>query len=826
MAPPTKTDLELQKQHLANTTKILQREKDLLATYKKGSTAYQAQLAAVQMVQNYQRDIKNDINEIIKLRKEGSALQLEAVQRAKDYRDELLKIGYSEDKNLLKQEAKLAIFHSQRSLLQDQYEQGKLTAAQLAEQTTQLDKQEKKEQKKIANMKKIKEELNKGVLAGTKLGRVMSDVKGAFDLGGPGLKGGIAGSFKVFELGVTRLSSAVLGLGIKMAKQGLGLIFGTIKRLLFEVDSVSKAFERATGMGDRFGDSMYEQYRRLDEFGLTMEDVSASFQSFIKNSSEFTLLNDSMADSLTETANLLSRMGVSLDDLSVGLQNSIKFFGMGARQYEVYMRELEQTARALRMTPQELTEDFAKAGKSLAKFGSQGAQTFKELARVSKITGMEIEKIIDLTAKFDTFESAAEMAGKLNAALGGNFINAMDMMMDTDPVSRFEKIRDAIMSTGLTFDEMSYYQKQFYTQSLGLSDVGELALMMSGNMDMMSGATTKSAREYTELAEQAKINMDLQERFNALIADAAPHLHEIIDYLYGLMEQLEQNKQPITEFIANMFSFVTMIENVVPHLEKMPQLIKGVALALGGIRLAILAINLAMAGTPAGLLLMAVGGVAGGLMLGGGLNISEAYNVERNSPTQAETMQMIKEDSVNASIALDGMRESMRQNVEASRRAGRANNDMTTQLSRQASALREVAELSLAGPGTDLLSSLGDPDVEGMRTTLQLVEGIAAAVNSIETDKTLAFNTTLDAVVASATPLLTLAASTAAAGTGNQQLTGNGNKVLGTIKIQTGPEFQDTVAAISLQSSGEFAVGQSQTGGSGFLPGVYKSASG
>jgi soluble cytochrome b562 len=612
-----------------------------------------------------------------------------------------------------------------------------------------------------------------------------------------------------------------------MAKQGLGLIFGTIKRLLFEVDSVSKAFERATGMGDRFGDSMYEQYRRLDEFGLTMEDVSASFQSFIKNSSEFTLLNDSMADSLTETANLLSRMGVSLDDLSVGLQNSIKFFGMGARQYEVYMRELEQTARALRMTPQELTEDFAKAGKSLAKFGSQGAQTFKELARVSKITGMEIEKIIDLTAKFDTFESAAEMAGKLNAALGGNFINAMDMMMDTDPVSRFEKIRDAIMSTGLTFDEMSYYQKQFYTQSLGLSDVGELALMMSGNMDMMSGATTKSAREYAELAEQAKINMDLQERFNALIADAAPHLHEIIDYLHGLFDQLEENKKPITEFIANMFSFVTMIENVIPHLEKMPQLIKGIAYALGGIRLAIVAINMSMLGTPAGALIAGITGFAAVVGLTAGIgNISQAYNVERNSPTQAETMQMIKEDSENAGIALDGMRVSMIQNVEASRRAGRANNDMTTQLSRQASALREVAELSQAGPGTDLLSSLGDPDVEGMRTTLQLVEGIAAAVNSIETDKTLAFNTTLDAVVASATPLLTLAASTAAAGAGNQQLTGNGNKVLGTIKIQTGPEFQDTVAAISLQSSGEFAVGQSQTGGSGFLPGVYKSASG
>ena len=120
-----------------------------------------------------------------------------------------------------------------------------------------------------------------------------------------------------------------------------------------------------------------------------------------------------------------------------------------------------ETAKALGVAPAQLSAQFAEMGPQLAKFGTQGGKAFKELARISKLTGMEMSKVLAITNKFDTFEGAAEQAGQLNAALGGNFVNAMDLMMATDPAERFGMIRDAILDTGLTFDDMSYYQKQF-----------------------------------------------------------------------------------------------------------------------------------------------------------------------------------------------------------------------------------------------------------------------------------------------------------------------------------------------------------------------------
>ena len=130
-----------------------------------------------------------------------------------------------------------------------------------------------------------------------------------------------------------------------------------------------------------------------------------------------------------------------------------------------------------------------------------------------------MQKVLNITNKFDTFEGAAEQAGKLNAALGGNFVNAMDLMMATDPAERFSMIRDSILDAGLSFDSMSYYQKQFYTESLGLSDVGDLALMLSGNMDTLGAATNQSAAELIAQKEKAQENMKIQEKLKSVFIE-------------------------------------------------------------------------------------------------------------------------------------------------------------------------------------------------------------------------------------------------------------------------------------------------------------------
>jgi hypothetical protein len=174
---------------------------------------------------------------------------------------------------------------------------------------------------------------------------------------------------------------------------------------------------------------------------------------------------------------------------------------------------------------------------------------------------MEMQRILSITEKFDTFEGAATMAGKLNAALGGNFVNAMDLMMETDPVGRFEQIRDAILSTGMSFDNMTYFQKNMYKEMLGLQDVGELALLLSGRTDLMAESFGQSAQSYEEAAERAKTLASFQEQLQMLFVEMVPVLTPMIDMFRTFFKVL-QPLAPLIGLLSRLAAIVISIGSI------------------------------------------------------------------------------------------------------------------------------------------------------------------------------------------------------------------------------------------------------------------------
>lgn len=326
-----------------------------------------------------------------------------------------------------------------------------------------------------------------------------------------------------------------------VADVGLSRIISMATDLVFQFDELTKQFERQMQLGPAYTQSIEEQFTALNEYGVTIEDAVEAQKELATSFTDFTMLSIEQRNAISENSLVLNELGVAQSDFAKGIQNSTKFFGQTADTAVVTQRELMATARALGREPGALAAEFAQAGPALAKFGNDGVKAFKDLSRISKLTGMEMEKVLSITNRFDTFEGAAEMAGQLNAALGGNFVNAMDMMMETDPAARFESVRDAITSAGLSFDDMSYYQKQFYTEALGLSDVGDLAMMLSGNMDDLAGATNKSAEELIKEKEQAKAVQSAQEELAIMGRDLVKAFLPFANLLQKITGFLSEN---------------------------------------------------------------------------------------------------------------------------------------------------------------------------------------------------------------------------------------------------------------------------------------------
>ena len=344
-----------------------------------------------------------------------------------------------------------------------------------------------------------------------------------------------------------------------VVEESFSRLYENAKKLMVEFDEITSSFEKQMQLVPEYTAAIEGQYTALNEFGVSIAGAAEAQTDLIKTTTDYTLMSREQQAQLMTHSAVAAQLGVATSDYAQGVQNSMKMMGQSVDGAIESQGELAATARQLGLDQGEFAAKFAASGGALAKFGDQGVQAFKDLAHISKITGMELEKVLQLTNKFDTFEDAATMTGKLNAALGGNFVNAMDMMMTTDPAERFGMIRDSILDAGLSFDDMSYYQKQFYTESLGLSDVGDLAMMLSGNMDDLSDSTDQSAESLIEQKQRAQAVMTIQEKFQAVIADNSEALIQFADILSVVVGWFLESKVAVGLLLGAMIAYKALI---------------------------------------------------------------------------------------------------------------------------------------------------------------------------------------------------------------------------------------------------------------------------
>jgi hypothetical protein len=424
-----------------------------------------------------------------------------------------------------------------QSLLEVQLKSNQISLEEYRKQTQESEKQIIKQQQAIDLTDKFiagqKESVDQATKLGEEFGKSLNAFKGGLDIAGK--MGQIFKGMQSMRYGgqgfLGFLSAGALGILSSFLNAVINLAIGLV--------DMENAFMKATGASREFAAEVTTTYRALDEYAVSMDEAREVHTDLFNNFTDFnmTVMPEQRAQLALTTATLVN-YGVASADLTKGLQIQSKAFGLTGIALEEANRDLFTFAQEIGVAPAQMASDFAAAGESLAKFGEDGIDTFKELARVAKITGMEIGKLKQMTDVADTFEGAATTAAKLNAAIGGNMVNAMDLMMETDPTARFEMMTGALKDAGLQFNDMSYYQRIFYAQAMGLKDVNELALVMSGRQDLLAGSTMKTAEEQQALAENSAKVQSFMEQLQAVLAENADELLALIGGGEGLMQFL------------------------------------------------------------------------------------------------------------------------------------------------------------------------------------------------------------------------------------------------------------------------------------------------
>ena len=366
-----------------------------------------------------------------------------------------------------------------------------------------------------------------GVVAGMKrfAGFLAGGIRTGLAGAAAGMKAFVGGLLAAAPAAIA-FTAALAGLAAVMAAfAGIGLmvkVIDAVVKLTISLMDAENAFRRTTGAAAVFAKDITQSYARLREYGVTVEDVSKAQTALYTNFKDFSMLQPELRAELLDDVAAFAKLGISVETSAKTLELATKTYGLAAEQGGQFLEQIRRDAEQLQIPIGDYSQALAASGDEFARLGTEGPAAFKELMRTSKMSGLELSKILALTNKFDTFEGAAEQTGMLNAALGGNFVNAMDMMMATNPAERFEMIRDAIMSTGQSFQEMDYYQRQFIAKAAGLNNVNELAFLMSDRMDLLSDSTDQSAESMITAQERALAYANVQDQLRAAFAELTP----------------------------------------------------------------------------------------------------------------------------------------------------------------------------------------------------------------------------------------------------------------------------------------------------------------
>jgi hypothetical protein len=359
---------------------------------------------------------------------------------------------------------------------------------------------------------------------------------------------GVSDASKLMGERLMNPTAAFAGMMGSLKKLNVQAMVGAIAQNSLELavaqDRAVVSFRAATGASGELDDNIRGLERSTLEAGVTADDAAETIQNLFVNVTDFTMMSQRQQEILGETVAVLDKLGVSAANSTKNIQFAIKTLGMSTGQAEKLQRELFTFAQELGVSADQIAEDFGQLGPQIAALGNEGVGAFKELAAQAKSTGIVINDLIQITDQFNKFDTAAQAVGRLNALLGGPFLNTLELVNETNPARRMEMLKGALDDAAVSFDNMDFYQRKALASAMGLN-VEQLALLSRGSLDKIM-PTPKSAAEIEELAAQtAQFNTIMEE-----LGQIAKSLAISFGPLIGFLKDFLQFIQPAIPYIT------------------------------------------------------------------------------------------------------------------------------------------------------------------------------------------------------------------------------------------------------------------------------------
>lgn len=279
----------------------------------------------------------------------------------------------------------------------------------------------------------------------------------------------------------------------------------------------------------------------LSSYGIGFEKLNQASISLFKSMANFSNQTKEMREQLAGTSAKLELLGISAATTGKTLESLTLGMKMSTDEAARTTEEMARAAIGAGIAPQKMADEFAANIGKLSAYGKQGVQVYIDMQKQAKSLGMELNTLNGIVGdQFDTFDGAARAAGKLNAVLGGNYLNSVEMLNATES-ERILILKRSFDESGKNFDALSKYEKKAVATTLGISDLNEASKLFGKSTTDLTMDMEKQAATQEKLAkvqkEAAEVTDKMKEIFNGLLIVVKP-IVSIIQFLVGLLAKV------------------------------------------------------------------------------------------------------------------------------------------------------------------------------------------------------------------------------------------------------------------------------------------------
>ena len=320
------------------------------------------------------------------------------------------------------------------------------------------------------------------------------------------------------------------------------------------LDNQRAALSKATGAISGYVYELNSAANAVAYNGVSSEAAGNAMISLAKNFSYFNETSSRTKIELASTIANLSALGISADTAAKNMSTLIQSFGMSEEQAMQTSRELAVMANVLGTSPERIASDFAAAASTIVVYGEKGIEVFRGLEAAAKASGLEVSALLGVVKKMDTFQGAAEAAGKLNAVLGGGLLNSSQLLVATEE-ERIRLVVESVQSQGVQFKDLDKYTQMSIANAAGITDMAQANKLFG-----------MSLSEYDKYTIQAQKSKEQTERFDLMVQSASSSLDKLKvasqQLAFGLVPLVFIFSSLIDGFVLGISSINFLIETI------------------------------------------------------------------------------------------------------------------------------------------------------------------------------------------------------------------------------------------------------------------------